>query len=91
MAEIRVNEQIVQEALASLKHTAQNFEADLTIDKGKNQMQFLDKIEEINQMILDLVNAYRELLLKNENDVQLAIEKLKAADKKAASGIIEMM
>lgn len=91
MSEIKVVDHAVDGALTSLKQSAQDFESDLTIDKGQNQLNLVDKIEEINQQLDELVNSYRALLLQNEKDTRNAVEALKEADRLAASGLRRMM
>jgi len=86
--EIKVQSEVVREALAELKSSVQALETNFakTID-GNNKLEIVDQMNNIKQRYDELLTKYEALLLQNIEETDKAVGTYEETDQSVASGI----
>ncbi|MFT0802638.1 YwqI/YxiC family protein [Bacillus swezeyi] len=86
--EIKVKTGEVKEALSKLQHSAEALKPNVPTDiKGKNNLDVVKKIEDMNKDLKELTKAYASALSKQIAQTESAVETMKDTDNKLASSI----
>ncbi|MEC1260097.1 YwqI/YxiC family protein [Bacillus swezeyi] len=86
--EIKVKTGEVKHALSKLKHSAEGIKSSVPTDiSGKNHLDVVKKIEEMNKDLKELAETYASALSKQIAQTESAVETMKDTDKKLASSI----
>ncbi|UOQ94564.1 YwqI/YxiC family protein [Halobacillus shinanisalinarum] len=79
--EIKIRSSEVEQALSNLQTTVQVLQALLIKDMAaENQLETADQINELNADLVQLIENYKALLLKNEKETKKSVEAMFKAD-----------
>lgn len=86
--EIKVIKSEVDEALAKLQSSANAIKSTLPSDVGSNNvLTTVERLNQLNQTIVQVTEAYKALLLKNEQSTRQSVAFLSEADEQISSYI----
>jgi serine phosphatase RsbU (regulator of sigma subunit) len=82
MTEIKIVQNEVESTLSELKSKAEGFNtSNLEISFPESHLALLDEISSIEQKYYRLIEQYKNLLLRTEQDMRTAIEQMVQKDK----------
>jgi hypothetical protein len=82
MTEIKIVQNEVENALSELKSKAEGFHTtSMGISFSESHLAFLDEITSIESRYYQLIEQYKNLLLRTEQDMRTAIEQMIQKDK----------
>ena len=82
MTEIKLIQSEVENALGELKSKAESFDtSNLSITFPESRLDLLSEIIKIEQNYYTIINQYKNLLIKTEQDMRTLIEQLAEKDK----------
>ena len=88
MSEIKVAQTPIEQSLGNLKQSAQALEPSFAKDmKGDNVLDMVEKLNEMNHSLEEVLRLYQELLIQNEASTKQAVETIKQTDEQVASQI----
>ncbi|MEC2071037.1 YwqI/YxiC family protein [Alkalihalophilus marmarensis] len=88
MSEIKIIYADVEQELAKLQTAVQALDPSMPSSVGENNvLDVVDRLNQLNQQLNQMVEAYQALLLKNEEDTRQSIETMKQADQNVSSQI----
>ena len=86
--EIKIDYGEVENALSQLKAATQSLETSLpTSVGGSNQLDVVTKMEDLNQSFHQMVEAYKALLMNNEQATRTSVEEMRKTDQLLSSSI----
>ncbi|MDV2686597.1 YwqI/YxiC family protein [Alkalihalophilus lindianensis] len=89
MSEIKILYADVEQELAKLQNSIQALDPSMPTAVGANNvLEVVDRMNQLNQQMNQMVEAYQALLLKNEQDTLQALETMKEADQQVSSQIM---
>lgn len=87
-SEVKVVQTPVEQALGNLKQSIQALEPSFAKDiKGENVLDVMDKLNEMNHSLQEVLSLYQELLIQSEASTTQAVEAIKQTDEQLASQI----
>lgn len=87
-AEINFKQVEIERALSELKLSTKALQASFPCDiTGNNMLEVVDKLNKLNQTINQLTEAYKVLLLKNEELTSQSVQLMVEADLQISSSI----
>ena len=82
MTEIKIVQNEVENSLSELKSKAEGFNTtSMEISFPESHLAFLDEITSIESRYYQLIEQYKNLLLRTEQDMRTAIEQMVQKDK----------
>ncbi|MBD7939694.1 MULTISPECIES: YwqI/YxiC family protein [Cytobacillus] len=86
--EIKLIKGDVEEALAKLQTSANALKSSLPADIGQNNvLTTVDRLNQLNQVIIQVTETYKTLLLQNEQSTRQSVAFLSEADEQISSYI----
>lgn len=86
--EIKIEYGEVETALSQLKAAIQSLESSFPASiGGSNQLTVVTKLNELNQSFQQMLEAYKTLLLNNEEATRTSVEEMREADLQLSSAI----
>ena len=86
--EIKIEYGEVENALSQLKAATQSLETSLpTSVGGSNQLDVVTKMEDLNQSFHQMVEAYKALLVNNEQATRTSVEEMRKTDQLLSNSI----
>ncbi|WP_257985220.1 YwqI/YxiC family protein [Bacillus sp. T33-2] len=86
--EIKIRYTDVEQALAELKAAVSSLETTFPSSiGGQNQLDVVDRLNDLNGKLQSAMEAYQALLLKNDEAVRKSVEMMRDTDRRIASTI----
>ncbi|MGG1629351.1 YwqI/YxiC family protein [Rossellomorea sp. NRS-1567] len=86
--EIRVVQGEIDHDLSKMKSSAESLQPDVPQNIGQeNRLEVVTKLNELNQSMVQMLQSYKELLIRNEELTRLAVQDMSDADKELSSHI----
>lgn len=85
--EIKLTFDVVEQALSSLRASAETVNPDNIGVVADNQLQMAERLNAINEELEAIVSSYQSLLLHNEEATKNAVHAWKEVDEQAAGSI----
>lgn len=86
--EIRVVQGEIDHHLSKIKSSAESLQPDVPRNIGhENRMEVVTKLNELNQSMEQMVQSYKELLMRNEELTRQAVQDMADADQELSSHI----
>lgn len=83
--EIKIRYGEVEQALSRLKDSTQALDTSMPSNiGGKNVLEVINRLNELNGKMKVLLTAYKTLLQQNENSTQHSVQMMREADEKLA-------
>ncbi|RKQ34722.1 YwqI/YxiC family protein [Oceanobacillus halophilus] len=91
MSEIKVVQSAVEKALSELRASTTALETSFAKEiQGQNQLDMVDKLNEIRQNYETILATYQALLLQNIESTSKSVETLKQTDERITSSIRQL-
>ena len=86
--EIRVVQGEIDHHLTKMKSSAESLQPDVPQNIGQeNRLEMVTKLNELNQSVEQMLQSYKELLIRNEELTRQAVQDMADADKELSSHI----
>lgn len=86
--EIKVVHGEIEQSLAKVKSSTESLRSDLPKNIGKeNSLEVVTKLTELNQMMEQMIDHYKQLLIRNEELTRQAVQDMAQADRDLSSHI----
>ncbi|MCA1061070.1 YwqI/YxiC family protein [Rossellomorea aquimaris] len=86
--EIKVVHGEIEQSLAKVKSSTESLRSDLPKNIGKeNSLEVVTKLNELNQMMEQMIDHYKQLLIRNEELTRQAVQDMAQADRDLSSHI----
>ncbi|MGD6849456.1 YwqI/YxiC family protein [Rossellomorea aquimaris] len=86
--EIRVVQGEIDHHLSKIKSSAESLQPDVPSHIGhENRLEVVTKLNELNQSMEQMVQSYKELLMRNEELTRQAVQDMADADQELSSHI----
>lgn len=82
---IKVSYEEVSKALTSINQSANALQYKTSSIAEQNRLEFVNKMNEVNTMITQLAEQYKELLKEHNQQVEQSLEALKLIDESLAT------
>ncbi|BCB06057.1 YwqI/YxiC family protein [Bacillus sp. KH172YL63] len=84
--EIKVVHGEIEQSLTKLKFSTEALQSNLPYDIGQgNALEVVTKINELNQMMGQMIEDYKQLLMRNEEQTRQAVQDMAQADRNLSS------
>ncbi|MDQ0224113.1 hypothetical protein CHH83_03270 [Bacillus sp. 7586-K] len=85
--EIKVRYGDVEEAISKIDGAADSFETSLEEITGSNELNVVDKLNELSQLLVEVSEAYKQVLKENNQTVRTTLEDMKQVDENLSTSI----
>ncbi|MFC4025269.1 YwqI/YxiC family protein [Oceanobacillus longus] len=86
--EIRVNQSEIEQNLSKIKATTDSLQPAIPTNIGNgNRLDVVAKLNELNHSLEQMVQSYKELLLRNEELTRQSVQGMADADREISSQI----
>ncbi|MDQ0230660.1 DUF5344 family protein [Metabacillus malikii] len=85
--EIHIKYGEVEEAISKIDRTADSFATTLESISGSNELQVVEKLNELSQLLMEVSDAYKQILEDNNQSVRTALEEMKQVDENLSKTI----
>ncbi|MGA9289038.1 MAG: DUF5344 family protein [Anaerobacillus sp.] len=78
----------VEQSISRIEKSLSAFNAELPKNTGEgNTLDVVNRLNELNHMLTEVGNAYKQILTENNQTVRESVQQLENADKKLSSSI----
>ena len=78
----------VEQSISRIEKSLSSFNAELPKNFGEgNTLDVVNRLNELNHMLTEVGNAYKQILTENNQTVRESVQQLENADKKLSSSI----
>jgi len=85
--EIKVRYGDVEEAISKIDGAADSLETSLEEITGSNELNVVDKLNELSQLLAEVSEAYKQVLKENNQTVRTTLEDMKQVDENLSTSI----
>lgn len=86
--ELKIRYSAVDQAVTSIDNAAGSLDTELPMDSASgNQLDVVERINELNHQLREIRNLYKELLAENNQSVRKSLISMEEADHQVSSSI----